>query len=322
MFDHIVSLPAQRTRHPKIHHHISVFAVIAGVIGTVIAVNLNLPTFRTTKISEAQEPQLSLRLLVDRESRSIVGPLTLEPILTIEAQVRTEASQLKLVQLYLDGVYDPAAIEGVTLFIDGAQAGLPVLPDGTGILRYPLDTVTLMPGMHRIEARITTKSVANSAVFQATVDPLRSFIVDRGGVRLALPYRASLIDVVSQGTIGAFTPTVIRGANPQAYVYAKAEDFRLEAMRLTSDSDLTGTRVDLFTGTSFLTAAQFVGDELEFDLSGTVLRVLRDQNRIFSFLMTPPPGAVAKLRLSEITATGLTSQRVITSQPALELLSD
>jgi hypothetical protein len=328
MFDHIIPTVRVRRKVVKIHHHISVFVVVLGVTATVIALNLNVPTFHPVAVSEAREQAVTVHLVQNSGLESVVAPVTLWPVATVEALVATEHVQVNSFQFLLDGAYSPADIEGISLFIDGIQVGSPVMPDDRGMVRYRLETVRLSKGAHIFSAKMTTRASAEEALFRVSLDPATSFTIDsEQGVRMQLPYKSELMQLVHQGTLGAFVRD--EGVAQQAqltfqpkrlYLYGSAEDFHLESMHIEADRDMTGVRIDFFQGDAFIAAAEFSGTSADVSFKGTSVLVLRDKNTMLSLLTSPATDNQAIITLNSITALGVSSHQTIAAEPKLQLL--
>ncbi len=304
----------------KIHHHLSVFAVVVGVTATVIALNLNLPQFQTISITQASGTPATVRLVTQSEPLSVVGPLTLWPLVTLEARVTDQALQVDSFEFRLDGSYVAAGIQGIALYIDGTQVGTPVLPDDQRMVRFPLETVDLAQGTHTFVAKITTTNALGNAQLQASFDPYTGFATNDGRVvHMQLPYSSAALNVVDHGTLGIFA----RGMSDakQLYLYGQAEDFRIQSMTFEASQKVPlGTRIDMFQGKQFLATAQFIGTKAEMSLADLSVLALRDKNTLLSVIVTPALSNLTMITLTNVTALGITSQTSQTSSPALQLL--
>lgn len=328
MFDHLVATSTVRTRRVRLHHHVSVFAIVIGVMSTVIALNLNLPRFQTMRLLQAQEPQVTARLVTAVEQVSVVGPLILEPVLTIDATVSGIDANIETMEFILDGAYDRAGIDGLTLYIDGAQVGAPVQPDAHRRVRYQLETTQLSAGVHQFVVKLTTNTALGAARFQAATDPSTLFVLSNAtGVRMQLPYRTAGLNVVDHGDLGVFVRTLSPGGSAAGihelnavYLYGEAEDFQIQRLVVEADHDLNGARIDVFNGRIFIATAQFIDGQATLDVSESVLRTVRGKNMVLTLLLTPADAAVSSLTLTNLVGIGIQSKYQAALAPQLSLL--
>ncbi len=318
MFDHIIHTPRVRKKVVKIRHHVSVFAIVAGVIGSVVALNLNLPSFQTISISQASVTAASLRLIGDNQPVSAVGPLQLWPLATIEAKIADSLVHFDTVQFRLNGIYNDSSLQGITLYIDNVQAGVPVLPDADHMVRFKLETVALAKGAHTMSVKITTNDSSASS-FQASFDPYTGVITTTGQVvRMQLPYQSAIVTVASHGDIGSFVRT--NDEVRQLYLYGIAEDFHLEHLHIVASEDMSGTRIDILQGGQFLATGVFAKTEADIDMRDVSPLVLRDKNLILSLNVIPQLQKNASMTLDGIQASGVVSQQELVFSPHLQLL--
>jgi hypothetical protein len=319
MFDHIISTPRIRKKILKAHHHLSVFVIVLGVTTTVIALNLNIPQFQTVSITQASSTPASVRLLGGSGRESVVGPLQLWPLATLEARIADSSARVDSFQFRLEGTYAASGIEGLALFIDGVQVGAPAIPDAEHMVRYTLETVRLSKGTHIFTAKMSTNSSLGAATFQAVFDPYTGFMTDTGQVvQMQLPYRSELLQVVDHGTLGVFAQQSAH--SPLLYLYGQAEDFRVQGMEFEASQDLTGARLDFFQGNQFLATGEFIGSKTSVSFDDISLLAFRGKNTILTVRTTPARLSAATINLIKVKAQGSTSQLPLEIESALQLL--
>lgn len=320
MFDHLAHHANREAR--KIHSHKkhrrrkvirhSVHALSGTLILTGVLLGVAGYVIRTTPASSAVSPQVEVRGISRLEDRTVVASQSVIPLHEFEFVVQNQPVYLHTVNFLLDGVYDPRQIRGITLHINSAQAGEPVLPDNFGNVTFSLGAVSLQPGIYKFAFRLETQHINSASIFRVTVDPATSLSVRRGEDIEFIPFgmigNSYIINTVPHGTVNAFlkTATNQKTGAVHVYMYSEAEDARVTRFNFSASEDLTGTRLDVFLEGKFIGSAPFGGHDASIAFDSHILRILQGKNTTVTLLSSPT--TASDITLADIEVAGFQSQ--------------
>ncbi len=323
MFDHLIHRPSSK-RVLKMHHHLSVGVLVIGVISAVIALNVNLYTKGWYPKTSAQQPVFTMRFVEPATDRREVAPLTFWPLAILELETPHNSAALDRLDFTLNGTYKTNMMAGMSLTLDGIQAGLPQTPP-FGRVSFPLNNVVVGPGRHRLAITLTTNPGSSIATFEIA-DPKLFLHTIAGDQELVVhtvwPDASGRLTVVAQGSVGAFArrDTLSAPTWTNVYLYGDGEDFRLKRLDFVANEDIPGARLDFFIENRFIGTAPFVGSKARIDFMDTTIRILRDKNTKFRVLLAEvPQGAQPLIQLTGVHAEGFKSHIGFRSRPHLDL---
>ncbi|MBI4091079.1 MAG: hypothetical protein HY422_03570 [Candidatus Komeilibacteria bacterium] len=299
MFDSFISSRTRPAHGKKIplHQHSLVFLIVLIVLSSsIVTTGLVLRIRSQSDVGYAGAASLTIWFSGDTERDEFVPPLMVQPIAELSTTVEDSSIALYSFSFLLDGTFDPQEISGIAFFADGVQIGYPSLPDEYGRVRFIFEPLILTQGKHTLDLRMTAPAMTGGSAFRVVVNPKEAFTLanargDSFEPRMLYPFSSNLHVILNHGRIGAFVRSnTVSSTGPQlsgiVHFYAEGEDMRLDTISLTADRDLTGSRIDVFSGTQFVTSAHFVGTDALVRFDAPVQRLLRTKNTPYRLLLT------------------------------------
>lgn len=315
MFDHLTISHNKKTK-TKAASHLGVGLVMLATIVVLILAAVKI-TLVSSILPAQAEARSQIRLLpVSQESRTVVGDLRNYTLASFDVQIENSPAQLSQLSFIVAGAYVRETITGLAIMLDGTQVGYPKVPDATdGRVVFYFDTVSLEPGVHRLDVKISTSGMLAGSALQLTFFPQQSFKLTSGNEGLAnnvlWPYKTGVVNVISEGAVKVFAGAEENNMN-SIHLYSQGEEFRLLNLSFEGDPEvLDGQRLDVFSGDKFSASAFFSSGKSVIIFGNASLRIDREQTTVLALTLPlwPETEPWPDIRLADVEAHGLTSSK-------------
>gem|GEM_PF-4526789 len=273
MFDHI----EPKIRKPvALHHHISLFFMMASSLSLIFIFALPLVSFTQTVRPEVTVPSQVSIWLEPRftQARSVVVPQNDFELARYVLKVSDQSAKLLALHFTVDGVGELTQLDPVRLYLDEVQVGTgqPVSEQGAIVFRL---ANTLPAGSHTVALRSGWKHLAQGQLFKVALLTAKDLqIVQQDKiveVNSILPLTTETISFTDKGALQAVN-------NPILHIATISNTIKPEQSDVIFKLDAAGETIDIKRLNFNARSKDFSFSEIQLLLEDKVIKRWTDSN--------------------------------------------
>ncbi len=241
MFDH---LEPKVQKPVALHHHISLFFMMASALTLTTIFALPIISFTQTIRPEQPIQQSQVSLWLDshfEQAQSIVVPQTDFELAQYTMEVADQPAKLSSLHFTVDGVGELNRLEPVRLYIDKVQVGTGQIVSDRGDLDFQLASI-LPAGVHTLELRSGWQSEAQGQIVAVSIESTKDIILTQKdqivGIKSILPVTTAPLTLSDKGSLMAVN-------SPTVHIAAAASSSQSQQADVIYKLNATGEPIDI-----------------------------------------------------------------------------